>query len=107
MMKRMKKVGRWVGYALLVLLVAGIAFYGYAYQRGERKLNQVYPAPLPPISIPGDSAAIARGIRPKLLAFWWFQRWFRSDFGFVSGPKPGLGRSFFLPPQSGKPIGPG
>jgi mono/diheme cytochrome c family protein len=63
MMKMMKKVGRWVGYALLVLLIAGIAFYGYAYRRGEGKLNQMYPAPLPAIHIPDDSASIARGGR--------------------------------------------
>jgi mono/diheme cytochrome c family protein len=60
-MKTIKKIGKWIGYTLLALLLIAAAGYGYAYWQVEKRLNKVYHTEVPAITIPSDSAAIARG----------------------------------------------
>jgi mono/diheme cytochrome c family protein len=61
MKKALKRVCRWLGYALLALLLVVLAAYGYATWNVSRRLNKVYPTHVPGIQVPGDSAAVARG----------------------------------------------
>ncbi len=61
MKKQLKKAGKWLGYALLVLLGAALSAYGYAYWNVQGRLNKTYPVHTPGILISDDSAAIARG----------------------------------------------
>jgi mono/diheme cytochrome c family protein len=61
-MKKMpKKIGRWLGYALLALLGVALSAYGYAWWNVQGRLNKVYPTHVPAIQVPTDSAAVARG----------------------------------------------
>jgi mono/diheme cytochrome c family protein len=61
MKKLPKKIGRWLGYALLALLGLALTAYGYATWNVSQRLNKVYPTQVPGIPIPTDSAAVARG----------------------------------------------
>ncbi len=54
-------IARWLGYALLVFLLMGIAVYGYAWWQVEQRLNKIYPTAVQSTPIPHDSASVARG----------------------------------------------
>lgn len=60
-MKTIKKIGKWLGYTLLTLLLIGLGAYAYAYWQVEQRLNKVYPMAVPAISILDDSSSIVRG----------------------------------------------
>jgi mono/diheme cytochrome c family protein len=60
-MKTIKKIGKWLGYTLVCILLICLVLYGYIYWNIENRLNKVYPTATLPISIPTDSASIARG----------------------------------------------
>lgn len=57
----MKKVFKWIGIVLGIVLVLGIGWYGKAYYSTEARLEQVFQVDVPAITIPSDSASIAEG----------------------------------------------
>jgi mono/diheme cytochrome c family protein len=61
MKRTLIKIGKWLSYSLLALLLIAAATYGYAYWNTEQRLNKVYPTQTPAITITNDSAAILRG----------------------------------------------
>jgi mono/diheme cytochrome c family protein len=60
-MKTIKKVGKWLGYTLLTLLGVALTAYGYAAWNVSGRLDKTYPTHVSGITIPTDSAAVARG----------------------------------------------
>jgi mono/diheme cytochrome c family protein len=60
-MKTIKKIGKWIGYAFVSILLICLAIYGYIYWNIEQRLHKVYPTATLPVTIPTDSASIARG----------------------------------------------
>jgi mono/diheme cytochrome c family protein len=61
MKKVLKTTGRWLCYALLTLLLAASAGFGYAWWNVQGRLNKVYPTHTPAIAISDDSSSRARG----------------------------------------------
>jgi mono/diheme cytochrome c family protein len=57
----MKRLVRWAGRILLVLVAAIIVFVAYLYIVTNRQLTQVYDVKVPRVTVPTDADAIARG----------------------------------------------
>jgi mono/diheme cytochrome c family protein len=60
-MKVLKKILKWIGYILGVIILLGVGAYTYFYIVLNNKLQTVYDYKIPDIKIPTDSAAIVRG----------------------------------------------
>jgi len=60
-MKTLARIGKWLGGAVLVLLVGVAAFTGWNVLAWDRSTSKVYEIPLPRIERSSDPAVIARG----------------------------------------------
>ncbi len=63
----MKRVMRWLGTALGVLVALAIVAYAVVYFLSERNLRRVYEIPAVAMSIPSDPASIAEGRRLTII----------------------------------------
>lgn len=57
----LKKILKWVGIGLGVIIVLAIVAIGIQYARGQSKLSQTYKIPVEQVAIPTDAASIERG----------------------------------------------
>jgi mono/diheme cytochrome c family protein len=62
-----KRVLRWAGYALAVLLIVALGTVGFIYAASERTARAVYDVPVTAFAAPADSTAIAEGRRLALI----------------------------------------
>ncbi len=61
-MLKLKKIGKWAGRSVLLLLLLMIIGYGFIYISTEQRINRTYSYSEPEITIPSDSLAIAKGM---------------------------------------------
>jgi Cytochrome c. len=57
----MKRVLKWVGYAVGLVIVLLVVAVGVVYALSSSKFNKSYPMAVEPVAIPTDSASLARG----------------------------------------------
>ncbi len=92
----MKRVVRWLGWALGSLVALGIIAFAAVYVLCERNLRHVYEVPAVSMSIPADPAAIAEGARMATI---------RGCFGGCHG-KHGEGFVMFDEPMIARIVAP-
>lgn len=56
-----RRIVRWIGRAVLVLLALVVLAAGVVYAASERRIGRRYETSVPPVDVPTDSASIARG----------------------------------------------
>ena len=56
-----KKILKWVGVVLGIIVVLAIVAVGAQYVRGQSKLSQTYKIEVEQVAIPTDAASIERG----------------------------------------------
>lgn len=56
-----KKIVKWVGVLVGVLILAAVGFYAVAHVNTDSRINKVYAVTVQPLTIPTDSAAYALG----------------------------------------------
>jgi len=56
-----KKILKWVGVVLGVIIVLALVAIGMQYARGQSKLSQTYKVPVEQVAIPTDATSIERG----------------------------------------------
>jgi mono/diheme cytochrome c family protein len=57
----MKRVLKWVGYVVGVIVVLLIVAVSVVYALGSSRLNKSYPLAVEPVAVPADPASVARG----------------------------------------------